>query len=344
MVAALATIPALAFAADGTAPPDGKIAYVTTDMYWAVYQTPNGKAECPDGLGDYGPREVFSKLYPKGGTEVQTHLAREALKFFPEDTKDKFPIPLAVGPTALGLNLDGKVGPKDFTSPSGEKGIDNALYHVIGCSRQFRGPEGQFRLFGNRLVRQLNYNRSMIEISGVDSLKNDDSVTVTILRGKDPLLTDAGGEKIMPGGTQRVDVRFGKRFYNQLQGKIVDGVLTTEAKDVTWPWAVFFGTPNEYKFRAGRFQLKLTEGTAEGLLAGYADVDRFYRTVTAWSTHHLAYGQLDPSGFYQKLEQFADAYPDANGKNTAISSGINISMVQVYLDRGESNTTLAQSR
>jgi hypothetical protein len=340
----LATAPAMALAGDGTAPPGGRIAYVTTDMYWGVYQTPDGKAECPDGLNKYGPREVFAKLYPKGGTEVDTHLAREALRYFPEDSKDNFPMPEAQGPIAIGLNLDGKVGPRDFTSPTGEKGIDNQLYRVIGCSPQFRGPEGQFRLFGNRLVRQLNYNRSIIELSGVDSLLNDDSVQVTILRGMDPLLTDAGGDRIMPGGTQRIDTRFGKRFYNQMQGKIVNGVLKTEPKDVVWPWAVFFGNPNEYRFRDMRFELQLTEGKAEGLMAGYADVESFYRTVMGWSTHHLAYGQLDPSGFYRKLWQHADAFPDQNGKMTAISSAVNLYMVQVYLDRGESNTTVAQSR
>jgi hypothetical protein len=345
VAATLAVAPAISFAADGTAPPDGRIAYVTTDMYWGVYQTADGKAECPDGLNKYGPREVFAKLYPKGGTEVDTHLAREALKYYPEDSKDNFPMPEAKGPTAIGLNLDGKVGPNDFTSPTGEKGIDNSLFRVIGCSPQFRGPEGQFRLFGNRLVRQMTYNRSIIEISGVDSLKNDDSVQVTILRGLDPLLTDAGGDKIMPGGTQRVDNRFSKRFYNQLKGKIVDGVLQTEAKDVTWPWAVFFGNTNEYRFRGMQFQLKLTEeGRAEGLMAGYADVDTYYRTVMGWSTHHLSYGQLDPSGFYRKLWQRADGYPDQSGKMTAISSSVNIYMVQVYLDRGEPSITVSQSR
>lgn len=344
ITAALAVTPMIAFAADGTAPPDGRIAYVTTDMYWGVYQTADGKAECPDGLNKYGPREVFTKLYPKGGTEVDTRLARESLKYFPEDSKDNFPMPEAQGTTAIGLNLDGKVEPRDFTSPTGEKGIDNELYRVIGCSPQFRGPEGQFRLFGNRLVRQLSYNRSIIEISGVDSMQNDDSVQVTILRGTDPLLTDAGGDRIMPGGTQRVDNRFSKRFYNQLKGKIVNGVLETQAKDVTWPWSVFFGNTNEYRFRGTQFRLQLTGDKAEGLIAGHVDVESFYRTVMGWSTHHLAYGQLDPSGFYRQLWKHADGYPDASGKMTAISSSINLYMVQVYLDRGEPSITVSQSR
>ena len=33
-----------------------------------------------------------------------------------------------------------------------------------------------------------------------------------------------------------------------------------------------------------------------GLIAGYTDVDSYYHWLTSWSTHHLAYGRLDPSG------------------------------------------------
>jgi hypothetical protein len=306
-----------------------------------VYQTADGKAECPEGFNDYGPREVFTKLFPNGGTEEKTHLVRESLKFFPSDTQDKFPYLEAKGPTSIGLNLDGKVGPRDFTSPSGEKGIDNELYRAIGCSRQYRGPEGQLQLFSNRLVRQQIYNRSIIELTSVDSLRNDEQVQVNVYRGLDPLMSDATGENIMPGGTQRVDRRFAKRYTHQLQGKIVDGVLITEAKDVIWPWTIFPGTFGEYSIRGMRLRLDLTDKSATGLMAGYADIDTFYRTVTSWSTHHLAYGQLDPSGFHRKLTQLADGYPDDSGKKTAISSSIKLDMVQVFVEHGAAASTLA---
>lgn len=330
-----AVTPAIVFGGDGTAPASRKIAYVSTDLHWSVYQTPDAKAECPNGFNEYGPREAFAKLYPRGGTEADTHLVRESLKFFPADTKDKFPYVEAQGPIAIGLNLDGKVGPRDFTSPSGEKGIDNELYRVIGCSRQYRGPEGQLQLFGNRMLRQMPYNRSIIEITELDSLKNDEHVVVTTYRGLDPLMTDATGENIMPGGTQRLDTRFGKRFVQQLEGKIVDGVLITEPKDIVWPWAIFPGTFSEYKMLGARLRLNLTDKKADGLMGGYADVERFYKTVINWSTHHLAYGQLDPSGFHRKLLERADGYPGESGKNTAISSSIRLQMVQVFVEPGE---------
>jgi hypothetical protein len=37
------------------------------------------------------------------------------------------------------FNLDGKVGPNDFTSPEGERGIDSQLYRALGCIKNYRG-------------------------------------------------------------------------------------------------------------------------------------------------------------------------------------------------------------
>lgn len=344
ILAALIVVPATSFASDGTAPPDGRIAYVVTDMSWAVYQTADGKAECPDGFNKYGPPEMFAKLYPKGGTVADTRLFLLSRKYFPMDSKDPFSMPEAKGPIAIGLNLDGKTGQRDFTSPSGEKGIDNELYRLIGCNRQFRGPAGEFRHYGLYLGRQQSYSRIIIELTGVHSLQNDDNVTVTILRGLDPLLTDASGEHVLPGGTQRIDNRFSKRFYAQIKGKIVKGQLRTEPTDLVWPWSFFYSAADEYRLRGARFRLNLTNKTAKGLLGSYVDIDSFYSTLSMWSMNNLAYGQLDPWGFYQKLRQLADGYPDKSGRMTAISSAINISAVQVFLAPGDTSNIDAQSR
>jgi hypothetical protein len=58
--------------------------------------------------------------------------------------------------------------------------------------------------------------------------------------------------------------------------------------------------------------------------------------------NNLAYGQLDPGGFYQKLQQRADGYPDKSGRMTAISSAINVSAVQVFLESGQTNNAQSQ--
>jgi hypothetical protein len=311
---------------------DHRIGYVAAEAHWAVYQSDNVKNDCPKGFDTHGPRENFAALYPNGGSVAGTQLAREALRSFPEDHKAQFPYVYRDGKISYGMNLDGKVGKSDFTSPTGEKGIDNQLFRVLGCNAHFHAPEGQLQLFGNKFVKTIPFNRMLIELSNVDNLKNADNVDVTIYHGRDPVLLDATGENVAPGGTERVDMRYGKPLIQHLHGRIRDGVLTTDPiKEGQWAWVTYSGDPTVIHMRDMRVQLKLADGSAEGMLAGYTTVDSFYRWITIWSTHHLSYGQTDAAEFYWALRDKADAYPDKDGHNTAISSAINIKMAQVFI-------------
>ena len=59
-------------------PAGGSIAYVLTNMSWAMQSTP-GAAECPKGLNE-GTREQFKQLFPDNGTKrsfESTQLRRE---------------------------------------------------------------------------------------------------------------------------------------------------------------------------------------------------------------------------------------------------------------------------
>lgn len=317
------------------------ISYASVVMHWSLYQTPEGKAECPNGFNEYGPREVFKAYFGdgKGHAVVDTQLAREGLKYFPLDKEDKFPYHHAQGKIATGINLDGKIGANDFTSPDGVRGVDNNLYRAMGCARIFRAPDGAIFFFATKQVRDYTFNRAMIEISEVDDLTNDPDVTVTVYRGLDPLVQDATGDKVLPGGTQRPDMRFGKRFIQRTKGKIEDGILLTEPVDnLRLPWEMFPPVPDYLSIRGGRYSLRLTPERAEGVIAGYADVEKLYRHVTTWSTHHFSYGTLDAPRFYREVKQLADGYPDADGNMTAISSALAVNMIQVYIDHGEQQT------
>ena len=229
-----AGLSAAAFADDATPIKNGRIGYVQAAIHWAVYQTADGKAECPQGLNPNGPREIFKQLWPNGGKMEDTILVREGLNAFPTDHPAQFPYILTSGKTALGLNLDGKIGPNDFTTPDGEKGIDNAFYLVTGCNTGFRGPDGQVQLFANKFMQRFVFDRMMIELSGVDNLDNDANVDVTIYRGRDPLVLDATGEKVAPGGSQRIDDRYGKSLIQRLHGKIGGEASCEEVRLPGW--------------------------------------------------------------------------------------------------------------
>ena len=324
--------------ADDAASPlrDHTIGYVLTDRHWGVYVTAGGKTECPQGMND-GPREQFKILFPEDGTKrklIDTQLAREGEIWHPRLTPEPFVFKEPQSATAIGLNLDGKAGPNDFTSPDGDKGVDNQLYRVLGCVAHFRGPDGSLYFFGNKFAQATNYDRVLIELTNVDNLANSDNVTVTTYRGLDYLMPDAGGNDYTPGGTERADMRFGKKFISQFHGKIVDGVLTTDAQDMYFPASMTFADVSVEHLRAARFRLKLSPTGATGLVGSYADIESFYRTlVKSWSTHHQSYGQSSATSIYRALHRLADAYPDpATGANTAISSALEVRFTQAFIE------------
>jgi hypothetical protein len=326
---------------------NGTIGYVLTDYHWAVYQTKDSKEECPAGFND-GPREQFKMLFPDDGkqhTLLETQLARESAVWHPDPAPESFVFKEATGKYAIGLNLDGKVGPNDFSSPDGQvKGVDNQLYRAIGCVTSYRGPDGAVHYFGNKFMQQYDYDRVLLELTNVDSLTNDNDVTVTTYRGRDGLLTDATGNAFMPGGTQRADYRWGKQFITRFKGKIVDGVLTAEGADLHIPASSTFEDVSVQWIRDARFQLKLNQDGAEGVMAGYVDVETFYRQlVQAWSTHHQSYGQLSSPSLFRALHKLADAYPDKDGHNTAISGAMDMKFTQVFIEHPAQETASRDS-
>jgi len=321
-------------AADAALPAGATIAYALTNLHWANYQTPDGKAECPEGFNE-GNREQFKKRFPETASRRSlqgTQLQWEIDSWYPTTADDGFRFLEARGPTALGLNLDGRVGPSDFTSPEGEPGVDNQLYRALGCIKNYRGPDGAIRFFDDEMIGRDRYNRIIIELTGAGDLVNAPHVQVTLYRGRDALLYDATGKQVVPGGSQRIDTRWGARFIRQLNGSITAGVLTTEPADISYPWGPFDLPTDEY-MHAARLHLKLTPTHAEGLIAGFSDLDSWYlQMMRSWSTHHQNYGQTSAPALYRALRRLADAYPDAaTGANTAISSALSAEFTQVVI-------------
>ena len=333
----LATLSGASFAKDDSAPRNRSIGYVITDIRWAVYETKDTKDECPQGLAEIGPREQYSLKFPNDGTKrkvAESSLAHEMELWWPSTAPDRFPYREAGGKVALGLNLDGKTKPSDFTSPEGEPGIDNQLFRVIGCLGNYRSGGSLLNEETNSFKRA-KIDRMLIELTDVDSLVNDDDVTLTTYRGLDELLYDAQG-KHQPGGTQRLELLWGKPLIRKAKGKIVDGVLITEPVDFIMP-ADTRGGANYEDVRAARFKLKLTPQTADGLIGGYFDVETFYNGRNRnYSTQHRSYGRQAEQSVYKVPRKYADAYPDSkSGENTAISGAFAVKMTQVFVLHSE---------
>jgi hypothetical protein len=129
-------------------------------------------------------------------------------------------------------------------------------------------------------------------------------------------------------------MRWGQPFIYRMQGKIVDGVLITEPVDefkMIWSMAQNIGS---YQlFQGFRMQIELNPGSAQGLFAGYVDVDQWDLNLnTNWTTHFQSYGQVSQPSLYRAMHRLADGYPDpVTGENTAISSAVEVSFIQVYV-------------
>ena len=244
---------------------------------------------------------------------------------------DEFPFYEATGRFALGVDLDAKDTPEDFHSDDGRKGIDNQLFRVVGCVRNYR-QEGELGIITTKWRAQKAFNRVVFELTGVDSLRNDADVTVTYYRTLDNLLSGPTGN-YLPGGSQRVDTRWGKRFIASAKGRIVDGVLQSEPFEQILVPEDGMGDPAIIIFKNAQVRFKLTPESAEGVLAGFLDVEQWYYAMnTAWATHHAAYGQASAASMYKALRRLADGFPDpATGENTAISGAMDLKLVQVYV-------------
>lgn len=300
----------------------------------SIFQAADAKTQCPVALND-GPPEQFKKLYPEGAerTVEGTRLAWEGELWNPSDRELPVPYYEVQGKVGRGLNLDGKIDENDYTDPdTGEKGIDNQIYRAIGCTYNYR--EGQTSTLTPQW-RRASYNIFVIELTDVDSLADDDDVTVTTYRGMNRLITDATGQEYLPGGTQELDKRWGKRYIQTFKGKIKGGVLTTESKDLLMPAASVYaprdGAP-DILYRDMRFQLDLTETQASGYMGGYADVwTWYYHSHKTRDSRHQAYGGTAGPTLYRALMRNADAHPDENGRNTAISTALDVKFVHVFV-------------
>jgi hypothetical protein len=330
--AACALLAAPVCAADAAAPAGRTIAYVVTNLSWALQSTPE-MTECPHGLND-GVREQFKQLFPEVAGRprrfVDTQLRRQVESYHPTAAPDALPFREGEGPVAPGLDLDGVAGPEDFTSPDGVRGVDNQMHRVLGCIANYRAPDGPIRFFEDEMVLRENYNRIIVQLAGVDSLADDPDVDVMIFRGRDNVLVDAGGLKALPGGTQRIDTHWGGRYIRRTHGRIDKGVLSTEPVDLLYPWDAFYMPTDHYMWGA-RLHLALTPVAAEGLIAGYTDVETWYlHMLRNWSAHYQSYGKSSGPSIYKAMRRLADGVPDpVTGANRAISSALAAKFTQV---------------
>ena len=235
---------------------------------------------------------------------------------------------------AYGLNLDGTTDGgatsnscthEKFAGLSGEAAVDNQLFRALGCSKSWRlQPDSGGRYFDSYLI----------EVRGLDDLRNDDHVEVGIYSTEDVSMRSQTGAHL-PNQSLRVTPN--PRWRTETQGRIVDGVLTTDVIDVMYlrwqiPLTGAFGQASEFEFHDIRFQVSLRpDGTVTGILGGYRPIDNIatrYRCCKSAATA----GNNDCASEHKTLVALADGYPDPDtGLCTMISSAQNVEGIPAFV-------------
>jgi hypothetical protein len=241
------------------------------------------------------------------------------------------------GKTSYGMNLDGDVDGKatantcahgNFTGNTGEAGVDNQVYRILGCTFGWRSS-GYMENNAASERRDSSHGILLIEATNVDDTMNDADVTVGFYRNLDSLPKDSKGQ-ILPNGSYRADTS--GRYAATTRGRIVNGVLTTDAVDAHLP---FFGTGVErHMFIKGmRLQLNVGgEAVKKGMIAGYHDLENWWGYMQRIGSGYAVTMQASCPALREATEKYADGYPDPKtGKCTALSSAYNLTMVPAFV-------------
>jgi hypothetical protein len=230
------------------------------------------------------------------------------------------------GKLAFGINLDGKRGSNKFTSPSGEKNVNNQLWRALGCYKQFRE-------FGEAANTQSEISSAaaptLIEISGIDNEVNDGAVEVAVYASADQLVMSANGRPLS-NATYSIDSR--PELIARTRGSITNGVVITEPFDVRMRYKEQI--IDEVRHLRGT-QLRVTlkpNGAIEGAFYGYYTLDSFYDSMYQMTQMAANITRLSCPAIYSGIHKYADGYPDPKtGRNTAISTAMNFVGVSAFV-------------
>lgn len=217
---------------------------------------------------------------------------------------------------ARGLDLDGDDGTgkppagvckhKNYAAADGRTGIDNQAFTVLGCMPGYQGHKGFLMQYRNE-QRRNGLLSVLVQITGIDDDKNDDSVDVAILYSRDPMAKSADGQRILHDYTYRLaDELPYSHYFTRVHGRIVDGAIVT---DPVKNLQMVLGIDPELTLHDARMRLEIMpDGSLKGVLGGYEDW-RKYMQINANSNSENLYGFQCPA-LYQALKHAADGMKD----------------------------------
>ena len=234
------------------------------------------------------------------------------------------------GTIAEGLNLDGdeKTG---FTSPTGEKGIDNNFYKALGCWKTYRGPPrlSSGALTFNDSMRNGSWT-TVIVVSGrgADPM-NDRNVKVGIYVSDDKMVKDGNGN-IARDYSFRIKPH--AKYEGIVPARSINGRITS-----THPADIMLRNPaydKDLELLRARIDLTMQpDGALKGYVGGYRPWESIYRGwVNARGPVIEALTWVQLPAVYYALKRNADYSPKGSkGEKTHISYALRVSAIPAYV-------------
>ena len=353
-------VPAPSAALAPAVPPNGEMGFVVTHFGLTWF---DGENDCPDGpagmLRDNllatlpeGERVRLSRpendrefqrlisgyIDGPGGTNICSNMER-----FP-----RAPQKMVQGRIAVGLDLDGDSSGNapgtcahaNFTSPTGEPGIDNQVWRSMGCLTRFRGIRGELpdMVELNDGALSNGEHAQVIVLRGIDNMVRDDNVEIIYANTADRAIRDSQG-KFLTGASYAIsDDRPNTPKRNVMKGRIVNGVLEAQTPrfqlKLAFPGSGNYPRSSRARWDFSRVRLRIMfqpDGSLKGLVGGYQPFEQLVMP------QHIA-GRLaadvgwDCAVIYATLKQNADGDPDPRtGQCTTISSNYDFTAVRAFV-------------
>jgi hypothetical protein len=246
---------------------------------------------------------------------------------------ETYPDPGLIGVTGEiteGFNLDENIK-TGFTSPSGEKGIDNNFYRALGCTKSYRGPPklSANALGANDSMRNGAWTVVIVVHGDGDDPMNDPNVRVGFYLSGDKLVKDGNAEVAR-------DYTFSikpSKLEGIMSARSRDGVIeSVEATPEIWMRDP--GSTRDLQLLRARLKLEMkTDGTLTGYVGGYRPWMPVYTAlVNARGPVVEVLGWIELPSIYYALKRNADFSPSGpRGEKTHISYAMRVNAVPAYV-------------
>lgn len=294
----------------------------------------------PENSIELEKRYKVDYVYGAGGKDICT-----AAPAF--DTPERPMQKTTQSKVAPGLDLDGAADDataapgtcahQSFTGLNGERGVDNQYFRAIACNTFWRGAgtepgPNQTAPDGVRESQILGVATVMM-VRGVQDWRNDPQVQVVLAASPDEAPKDVQ-QKIVGGGSLSMSHEAKWRFV--MNGRIQDGVLTTDPVDIALPRLWAGAIKGEFIMKRARLRLvPQPNGDLAGQLGGYRPIDNIIGIYMVGGPGVASTSGLDCASVRKTLRMMADGDPDPkSGACTTVSMSIDFVVKPAFLFDG----------